>query len=151
MKFLAISLYIYITSLLHAGSIAEYQYSLENEELTLRFVIEKEELHHFKFNDDCNIKQMTALCISTYIANNSFIEINDKKMVFELQNSYTEKDHLIVLLKGTKLVTSVEKITVSNNCFYEFNKKFKNRIILNVEQFQKSYLLTKNKNSLCLN
>ena len=44
MKFLAISLYIFIISLLHAGSIAEYQYSLENEELTLRFVIEKEEL-----------------------------------------------------------------------------------------------------------
>ena len=44
----------------------------------------------------------------------------------------------------------IQNISIQNQCFYEFDSDYKNRIILNLDQFQKSYLLTNKKHSIYL-
>tara|TARA_B100000768_G_C11220365_1_gene350230 strand:- start:374 stop:799 length:426 start_codon:yes stop_codon:yes gene_type:complete len=138
-------------SFFHSGHIAEYNYQLSNNYLTLKFVIEKPEVDNFNFNSDCNVEQMTALCLTKYINEKSHIKINGKTVALKLNDSYTEKNHLIINLKAKVSLDSVKELIIFNSCFYEFNAKFKNRIILDVNQFRKSYLLTKKKDVICLN
>ena len=151
MKTLSIFLYIVTCSFFHAEHIAEYNYQLSDDYLTLKFVIERPEVDNFNFNSDCNVEQMTALCLTKYINEKSHIKINGKTVALKLNDSYTEKDHLIINLKAKVTLDSVKELIIFNSCFYEFNAKFKNRIILDVNQFQKSYLLTKKKDVICLN
>jgi len=151
MKTLSIFLYIVTCSFFHSGHIAEYNYQLSNNYLTLKFVIEKPEVDNFNFNSDCNVEQMTALCLTKYINEKSHIKINGKTVALKLNDSYTEKNHLIINLKAKVTLDSVKELIIFNSCFYEFNAKFKNRIILDVNQFRKSYLLTKKKDVICLN
>ena len=146
-----ICLWLSIFSCIHVGHIAEYQYRLNGNELNLKFVIEKQELLNYNLNNDCDIKQMTALCTSKYLNSKSSIKINGKKITFELLNSYTKKEHLIIELSAKLDVQKIKNINIENNCFYEFNAKFKNRIIVDIGSFKKSYLLTKSKKTLILN
>jgi len=129
-------------SFFHAEHIAEYSYQLIDNHLNLRFVIEKAEVDHFKFNSDCDVKHMTALCLTKYLNKKTQVKVNGKTVEFKLNDSYTEKDHLVINLSAQLTSSSVKELIISNNCFYEFNPKFKNRILLDVGQFQKSYLLT---------
>ena len=151
MKVLPIFLYIIIFPFFHAEHIAEYSYQLNDDYLSLKFTIEKAEFINFNFNSDCNIKQMTALCLTKYINGKSHIKINGKTVELKLNDSYTEKDHFVINLSAKVTSNPIKELIVSNNCFYEFNSKFKNRIILDIAQFQKSYLLTKKKDKILLN
>jgi len=140
----------WITPLFHAEHMAEFYYQLEGNTLTLKLVIENTEASSFTFNNDCNFKEMNALCFSEYINNHSYIELNSEKINLELENSYVEKGHLIVNLSAKINSKSVEELTIYNNCFYEFNLDFKNRVLLDIKQFQSSYLLTKDKANIYL-
>ena len=151
MKVLSIFLYIITFPFFHAKDIAEYSYQLNDDYLSLKFIIEKAEINNFNFNSDCNIKQMTALCLTKYINRKSYIKINGKTVELKLNNSYTEKDHLVINLSAKVTSNPIKELIVYNSCFYEFNSKFKNRIILNISKFQKSYLLTKKKDKIFLN
>ncbi|PHS10035.1 MAG: hypothetical protein COA88_03125 [Kordia sp.] len=150
MKVISIFLYILILPFFHAEHIAEYNYQLKDDFLSLKFTIEKSEFDHFNFNSDCDIKQMTALCLAKYINEKSHIKINGKSVELKLSNSYTEKDHLVINLSAKVTSGFVEELIISNNCFYEFVAKFKNRVILDIGSFQKSYLLTKENNIIHL-
>ncbi|WP_156112411.1 DUF6702 family protein [Lacinutrix jangbogonensis] len=143
MKILSILLFTMAFSFFHAEHIAEYSYQLSNDQLSLKFVIDKTEVGGFNFNSVCDIKQMTALCLTKYINEKSEVKINGKAVEFMLNDSYTEKDHLVINLSANVTSDSITELIISNNCFYEFNAKFKNRVILDIAQFQKSYLLTK--------
>lgn len=145
MRVISIFLFTILFSLFHAEHIAEYSYQLIDNQLSLKFVIEKHEVDSFNFNSECDVKRMTALCITKYINEKSKVKINGKDVEFKLNDSYTEKGHLVINLKAKITSNSIRELIISNNCFYEFNTKFKNRIILDVAQFQKSYLLTKKK------
>ncbi len=138
-------------SFIHADHVAEYSYQLNDGQLNLKFVIEKAEINNFNFNSDCDLKKMTSFCIAKYINEKSHVKINGKIIDFELDNSYTEKYHLVIKLSSKVDSGSIKDLIISNSCFYEFNKKFKNRIILDIDQYQKSYLLTKKKNEIHLN
>ena len=151
MKVLSVFLYIITFPFFHAKDIAEYSYQLNDDYLSLKFTIEKAEINNFNFNSDCNIKQMTALCLTKYINGKSYIKINGKTVELKLNNSYTEKDHLVINLSAKVTSNPIKELIVYNSCFYEFNSKFKNRIILNIAKFQKSYLLTKKKDKIFLN
>lgn len=143
MKYLLIFFYSLGAVAFHGGDVAEYHLQLRGQDLTLRFMIDNEELMDFDFDEDCDIESMTALCTVQYLNKHSFIQINGKIVEFELQNSYTEGHHLIILLHSKFKEDVIEEIVIQNQCFYEQNKRFKNRIIMDVDRFQKSYLLSR--------
>lgn len=150
MKTIIVSLYISLVSFFHVGHMAEYYYQLKGNTIHLKFIIEKHELLSYQLSDTCDVKQLTALCTAKYINQNALIKINGKKLVFELVKSHTQKEHLIVELKSKIENTVIKNIRIDNHSFYEFNSKFKNRVLLDLGPFKKSYLLTKNKSSLHL-
>ena len=149
MKYLFISLLLWATNpTFHGGHVAEYYYELGGNHLNLMFVIEKADLTHFQLSKDCDIEKMTALCTVKYINANSSIEINGEKIEMELQNSYTVQDHLFIQLKSTTAIDSIKEINIQNNCFYEFDEAYKNRIVLDVAHIRKSFLLDKDRDKL---
>ena len=149
MNFLIIFFLISLVNTIHVGHIAEYHYQLDESHLRLKFVIEKEELLSFDF-DNCDLLNMTALCVANYISEHSTISINCKNVEMELQSSYTQDDHFIILLKSEFEISDITEIVIQNDCFYEFNDDFKNRIILDMDQFQKSFLLNQKRNRMQL-
>jgi len=141
MKFLFLASLFLLFNFIHGGHIAEYFFSVENETLNLKFVIDKDELLLFDITDQCDMVNMTALCTSKYLKNNMSILINGEPIVFELQDSYTENHHLIIKLSSLLCSKKIMQITIENNCFYDFDHDFKNRIILDIGKFNSSYLL----------
>ena len=145
-----LSLILMTTNLLHVGQVAEYYFSLHKNKLQVKFVIEKDELFNFKFEGDCDLQKTTSICIANYIKSNSTIHINDEKINLELGDSYTDNGHLIVYFMAKLKNVEIQNLSIQNQCFYEFDSDYKNRIILNINKFQKSYLLTKEKYSIYL-
>lgn len=146
--FLYLNLFLGIS--FHAGHLAEYQYSLDNGYVNLKFKIEKAELLNFKIKN-CNFKEMTAICTTQYLSKNAKITINNTVIPLSFKDSYVKKDYLIVnLISDSISIDSIKTVELYNNCFYEFNSKFKNRIILDIGKIQKSYLLNKNKTEVQL-
>jgi hypothetical protein len=129
----------------HIGQIAEYRLTLQGNELQMKIILEKDEIINFDYNMACDFKKMTALCTANYIIQNSSTEINSKKLILELDNSWSEHGHLILLLKAKIESGDIRTIRIKNRCFYEFDGTYKNRIILRLGKFRKSYLLTKGK------
>ncbi len=150
MKTVLLLLCISFSSFFHVGHIAEYQYQLKDNTVYLKFTIEKQELLNFKLSETCDVKQLTALCTAKYINQKTVLKINGEALVFELLNSYTHKDHLIIEMKSKTNSISIENIHLTNTSFYEFNTKFRNRVLLDIAPFKKSYLLTKNMSSIHL-
>ncbi len=150
MTSIVLSLILMSTNLLHVGQVAEYYFSLQENQLQMKFVIEKDELFNFKFEGECDFQKTTSLCIANYIKSNSSIKINNEKINFEIGDSYTDHGHLIVYFMAKLKNVEIQNLRIQNQCFYEFDSDYKNRIILNLNQFQKSYLLTKEKYSIYL-
>ena len=80
MNYLILSLYAWTTLTFHVGHVAEYYYQLDGKHLSLKFVIEKEELLGFKLGNDCDIQKMTALCTTRYLNKHSSIKINGENI-----------------------------------------------------------------------
>ncbi len=150
MTSIVLSLILMTTNPLHVGQVAEYYFSLQENQLQMKFVIEKDELFNFKFEGECDFQKTTSLCIANYIKSNSSIKINNEKINFEIGDSYTDHGHLIVYFMAKLKNVEIQNLRIQNQCFYEFDSDYKNRIILNLNQFQKSYLLTKEKYSIYL-
>ena len=69
--------------------VAEYIYTLEDHELQLKFLIEKDELMQFGLNKNCDIKKMTAFCTTQYLNKESKIEVSSTTVKSNL--SFIEK------------------------------------------------------------
>ncbi len=150
MKTALLLLCISFSSFFHVGHIAEYQYQLKDNTVYLRFTIEKQELLDFKLSKNCDVKQLTAFCTTKYINQKTLLKINGEALVFDFIKSYTRKDHLIIEMKSKIHSLPIQNIHVNNTSFYEFNTKFRNRVIIDITPFKKSYLLTKNTSSIHL-
>ena len=105
---------------------------------------------HFDWSSDCDMEGMTALCTANYLNEKTTVAINGKKVTFELEHSHTENGHFILKMEGGIDDAEVETIEISNQCFWEFHGKFKNRVILDIADFSGSYLLKKRKNYIRL-
>ncbi len=116
----------------------------------MKVVLEKGEILSLDFKPDCDIHKTTALCVSKHISDNLTVEVNNKLLLLELGDSYTENDHLILFFTGELLDEKVKSLNIKNNCFYKFYDDYRNRIILDVDRFQGSYLLTTENNSIYL-
>jgi len=93
----------------HPEHIAEYNYQLIDDQLNLKFVIEKAEIDSFNFKSDCPIQLMTALCVSNYLKNKSQLEINGEAIEFKLNDSYIEKGHLVIKLTSKYTVSPIKE------------------------------------------
>jgi len=150
MTSIVLYLILITTNLLHVGQVAEYYFSLNENQLQMKFVIEKDELFNFKFKGDCDFQKTTSICIANYINSNFTVKINNVKIDLDLGDSFTDNGHLIVYFIAKLKNVEIQNLSIQNQCFYEFDSDYKNRIILNLDQFQKSYLLTKEKYTIYL-
>ena len=148
MTTLIASIMLTLTSVFHVGELAEYYISQEENMITMMAVLEKDEILNLDFKSDCDVKKTTALCLSNYILKKITVEINNKLLLFELGNSYTEYGHLVLFLTGKFKDENVKSINIRNDCFYEFYEDYRNRIILNIGSFKSSYMLTSEKSSI---
>ena len=124
-----------LTTHYHVGEFAEYYISQEGSSIQMKVVLEKGEILSLDFKPDCDVLKTTALCLSKHISDNLTVEVNNKLLLFELGNSYTENDHLILFFTGELLDEKVKSLNIKNNCFYKFYEDYRNRIILDVDRF----------------
>ena len=139
-----------LTTNFHVGELAEYYISQEGSSLQMKVVLEKADILSLDFKPDCDIHKTTALCISKHISDNLTLAVNNKLLQLELGDSYTEHDHLILFFTVELLEEKVKSLNIKNNCFYKFYDDYRNRIILDLDGFQSSYMLTAEKNSIYL-
>ncbi len=139
-----------LTTSFHVGELAEYYISQEGNSLQMKVVLERVDILRLDFKPDCDVLKTTALCVSKHISENLTLEVNNKLLQLELGDSYTEHDHLILFFTGELLDEKVKSLNIKNNCFYKFYNDYRNRIILDVEGFKSSYMLTAEKNSIHL-
>ena len=139
-----------LTTNFHVGELAEYYISQEGSSLQMKVVLEKADILSLDFKPDCDIDKTTALCIYKHISQNITLEVNNKLLQLELGDSYTEHDHLILFFTVELLDEKVKSLNIINNCFYKFYDDYRNRIILDLDGFQSSYMLTAEKNSISL-
>jgi len=139
-----------LTTHYHVGELAEYYISQEGSSIQMKVVLEKGDILNLDFKPDCDVLKTTALCVSKHISDNLTVEVNNKLLLFELGNSYTENDHLILFFTGELLDEKVKSLNIKNNCFYKFYEDYRNRIILDVDRFQSSYMLTAENNYIYL-
>jgi len=139
-----------LTTIFHVGELAEYYISQEGSSIQMKVVLEKGEILSLDFKPDCDVYRTTALCVSKHISDNLTVEVNNKLLLLELGDSYTENDHLILFFTGELLDEKVKSLNIKNNCFYKFYEDYRNRIILDVDRFQSSYMLTAENNYIYL-
>ena len=137
-----------LAPIFHVGELAEYYISQEGNMITMKIVLEKDEILNLDFKSDCDVKKTTALCVSNYILKKITVEINNKPFLFELGDSYAEDGHLVLFFTGKIQDENVKSINIRNDCFYEFYEDYRNRILLNIGSFKSSYMLTSEKNSI---
>ena len=139
-----------LTTSFHVGELAEYYISQEGSSLQMKVVLEKGDILSLDFKPDCDVLKTTALCVSNHISDNLRVEVNNTLLQFELGDSYTENDHLILSFAGELLDEKVKSVNIKNHCFYKFHNDYRNRIILDVDRFLGSYLLTAENNYIYL-
>ena len=145
-----VSFVLALTNIMHVGQLAEYYVTQENKSLSIKVVIEKDEMLNFNFNSNCDVKKMTSLCVANHIIANLILEINNQTILLELGDSYTDNGHLILFLTGELNNKEVNSLNITNNCFYKFHDRYRNRVILDLDKIQSSYMLTSEKNSFSI-
>jgi hypothetical protein len=150
MRTLLAFLMLTLTTHFHVGELAEYYISQEGSSIQMKVVLEKGDILSLDFKPDCDVLKTTALCVSKHISVNLTVEVNNKLLLFELGDSYTENDHLILFFTGELLDEKVKSVNIKNNCFYKFHNDYRNRIILDVDRFLGSYMLTAENNYIYL-
>ena len=134
----------------HVGQLAEYFISQKDDVITMKVILENDEMLGLNFKTGCDTKKTTSLCVANYILKNLHLEINEKKSNLIFDEAYTEKGHLILYFTQTVKTQTVKNLKVKNDCFYEYYNNYRNRVILDLGQFQNSYLLTSKKNIISI-
>lgn len=143
-----LSIVFSLSSLPHIGHVAQQEYSFENETIQLKFLVEQGDLNSFAFQETCDFENMYSMCLANYINSKTDVTVNGQSLEFQLENSFSDNGHMILFLTSTTPVHTPKNLKISTRCFYEFHRSFKNRIILNFDSVQKSYLLRRKKNSI---
>ena len=126
---------------IHIGEVAEYKYYIEDSVIHFSFMVDIDELEDLKTSQSCDFMNMLAFCTSNYVNKNTTLFINESPVDFEFESSSIRNNHLNIYFGSTTMLVDINKISVYNNCFYNFNLNFKNRIIIDIEKYRASYLL----------
>jgi len=141
MVYLSLFHLIILFSPIHIGEVAEYTYYMEDNKVHLLFMVDLDELEPLKSDLSCDYSKMLSICTSNYIKDNSTLFINDRPIEFELESSNVRNKHLYIYFIAIYKVSDIDKVSVYNNCFYQINPHFKNRVIIDFENYRASYLL----------
>ena len=140
-----------IISILHADGLAEYLYYTDHQgHIALKLEIDQNELKYYRIGMDCQKSSLPDFCVTNYLESHANFKINEEKVNFEFESSTTYNGHVILNFKSEKVFKAIHNIQIKNTCFFEINPKFKNRIRLDISQYQKSFLLTKGKDLIVL-
>ncbi len=144
-------LLVSLSNSFHIGHMAEYKYQLHENKLTLEFRIEHFELMNFDFAINCDFKNSLEQCTSNYLSENALLQIDGKNIEFNFTQTYQINDYRIVLFEADLANEAINEIKIENICFNLFDQDFKNRVIIDIGQFQKSYLLDSKRSTIHLN
>lgn len=134
----------------HVSQIAAYYFTLHQHQLEMKLILERDALFHFEFEGDCDFQKTTSLCVANYVTSNSVVRINGKQVEWQLGDAYTDNGLFIVHFAAPLESDTIERLSIQNQCFYEFDPNHRNRVILDLDPFRKSYLLTREKHSIDL-
>jgi len=128
----------------HGGHMATFKYDIASNNIILEFKIENSILHHFDLEEDCeNYKTATAMCLVQYINKKTQLKMDGNKVIFELQSSQKGKDFFTIKMSAQGDFSSYQNLSIGNECFLEFDRKFENRIIVQKDDSIKSYRLNR--------
>ena len=136
--------------LFHADGLGEYHYYLEENHILVSFEIDKRELQTYISSMDCGAIAMEDLCLANYINEYTELLVNNSKVTFEYSSSFVHNGHMIIKLKSKSAFVEVTDIKLTNNTFYKMNADFKNRVWIDIDSFDISYMLRKNRSELHL-
>lgn len=141
---------VLLSILFHADGISESYFYMDNNHVALKFEMDQNVLQHYRINMDCPNDKMLNLCVADYILSNIGLKIDENKVVFEFESSTIYNGHTILNFTSKNKFHEVKMVQIKNNCFYDINPKFKNRVRIYIMNFEKSFLLTKVKDSIYL-
>ena len=127
----------------HGGHMATYAFEVNAHSIQLDFSIEQEVLEHFPMMEQCENYQLTkALCLSNYIRKHASLEIEGKRVEFEMIGSQQKDDYFQIHMQAEGNFPSASAFTIENTCFYEFDSHFENRIVFSKNGQTDSYRLS---------
>lgn len=145
-----ISCILYFISIFHIGNISISNLSSVDHKIQLDFFIDAKEFQMLSAQETCNTSSMQALCVVNYINKRCVLKINRKLIKFELTSASNLKGHLKVRMTSVEKHSKIESIELENTCFYDVYPSYKNRMVLDFDAFQSSYLLTQKRNTINL-
>lgn len=138
-------------SLPHVGHLAEYAYTSDGDRLRLTFSVEHAELRGLELVPGCDVEKTTALCVARYLQQHTSIAINGVQADMQLSGSAIKDGYLFVYMETSFQADVVREIDIRNTCFREPEGVFRNRVIVDIAPFHKSFLLTKEAEHINLN
>ena len=127
---------------------ATYTYNISDDQIVLEVEIDKHTLAHFPMEKKYeNYEQTKAICLANYVNEHFSLIIGDKKLAFELEGS-EQDDHVFILRMVTKGDFTVqEEQIVENDCFYDYDAKFSNRLVVRRDgEIKRTYRLNQSNN-----
>ena len=147
MKDIIVTLFLLIgcqNLMAHGGHSAIFKYQINPNFIELEFQIESIVLDHFDLEKNCESYDIaTAWCIGQYINSKNKIIFNNSKIDFELVSSKRGENYFSVKMIAKGDFSNFQNLTLRNKCFFEFDKKFENRVIIQNSEGVKSYLLNR--------
>ena len=136
----------------HGGHAAVFIYNIEPTSIALEFQIENSVLEHINFQQKCvSYKSASALCLFQYLRDHAIVENNGSQIEFILENSRQENGFFIIKMSALGDFLKNKQLEIRNTSFYEFDRKFKNRIVIGKNALRKSYLLSRKKSMITVN
>ena len=145
-----LSCFLYLISLFHIGNVSISNFSRVDQKIQLDFLIEAKEFQMLSTQQTCDTSSMQALCVVNYINDRCILKINSKLIRFELSSASTVNGHLKVRMTSLEKHSKIESFELENTCFYDVYPGYKNRVVLDFEHLQSSYLLTQNNHTINL-
>lgn len=134
----------------HAEELSESHYYLDQNHIVATFEIDQEELRHYRMLMNCKKNNLLDLCAGDYILEHTQLTVNGSNVTFELEGSSVYNGHTILNFKSKKTYDNITSIEVQNRCFYEVNPNFKNRVRIEFNTLNKSFLLQKGNEMIAL-
>ncbi|MEL6673335.1 MAG: hypothetical protein AAFR61_14120 [Bacteroidota bacterium] len=136
----------------HGGHMATFSYQLTDTYIVLDFRIEQEIIEHLGLDKSCaSYQQTSALCLTKYIQEKVDFQLNDCEVAFALEEARVAKGifHLKLMARGD--FSQAGTLELKNTCFFSYDKKFENRVIVQKGAFAKSYRLSASHPQIKLN
>lgn len=137
------------TASAHGGHMATFRYDFHTDGIQLEFKIEEGVLAHFPLRDRYdNYDQVKALCIAHYMRDKVSLMMGGEEVQFELQGASQNDGYYTIQFSARVVAPEKWEMSIQNNCFYEFDAAFENRVIIGQNGDYTSFRLNRDKNRI---